>query len=46
MGAGVSKPDDWFEMLKAEFDQLYEEGQNGAPKMMCVSPRPHFHRSH
>lgn len=35
-GAGVSKPDDWFELLRAEFDQLYEEGQAGAPKMMCV----------
>lgn len=35
-GAGVSKPDDWFELLKAEFDQLYSEGQNGTPKMMFV----------
>lgn len=35
-GPGVSKPDDWFELLKAEFDQLYEEGQAGAPKMMYV----------
>ena len=33
-GAGVSKPNDWFEMLKGEFDYLYEEGQNGSPKMM------------
>jgi hypothetical protein len=35
-GPGVSKPDDWFDLLKSEFDQLYEEGQNGTPKMMCV----------
>jgi hypothetical protein len=33
-GAGVSKPDDWFELLKGEFDQLYAEGEAGAPKMM------------
>ncbi|KAK5708148.1 hypothetical protein LTR97_000688 [Elasticomyces elasticus] len=40
-GSGVSKPDDWLDMLKAEFDQLCEEGAAGAPKMMCVSrPRP------
>ena len=30
----MSKPDDWYEMLKAEFDQLYAEGEAGAPKMM------------
>ena len=35
-GAGVSKPDDWFELLKGEFDQLYAEGEAGHPKMMCV----------
>ncbi|KAK5726870.1 hypothetical protein LTR15_002760 [Elasticomyces elasticus] len=33
-GSGVSKPDDWLDMLKAEFDQLCEEGAAGAPKMM------------
>lgn len=42
-GAGVSKPDDWFNMLKAEFDQLHEEGKAGAPKMMyVVLVSPHF----
>ena len=35
-GAGVSKPDDWYEMLKAEYDQLRAEGQAGAPKMMWI----------
>lgn len=33
-GAGVSAPNDFFELLQGEFDMLYEEGQNGAPKMM------------
>ncbi|KAI0477490.1 hypothetical protein GGR56DRAFT_411310 [Xylariaceae sp. FL0804] len=41
-GPGVSKPDDWFEMLKAEFDQLYEEGQAGAPKMMTIAMHNRF----
>jgi hypothetical protein len=33
-GAGVSDPDDWFENLKGEFDQMYAEGKQGQPKMM------------
>lgn len=31
--ADLSRPEDWFEMLKAEFGR-YGEGQAGAPKMM------------
>ncbi|ORY32010.1 hypothetical protein BCR39DRAFT_525191 [Naematelia encephala] len=41
-GAGVSAPDDWFEMLKAEFDQLYAEGEAGAPKMMTIAMHNRF----
>lgn len=33
-GTGVSSPEDFFELLKGEFDQLYEEGVAGAPRMM------------
>ncbi|EIW66227.1 hypothetical protein M231_02991 [Tremella mesenterica] len=36
-GAGVSAPDDWFELMKGEFDQLYSEGVAGHPKMMTVA---------
>ena len=41
-GPGVSKPDDWFDMLRAEFDQLYEEGKAGAPKMMTIAMHNRF----
>jgi hypothetical protein len=30
----VAAPEDFFELLKGEFDQLYAEGVAGRPKMM------------
>lgn len=33
-GAGVAAPNDWYELLQADFDFLYEEGKEGSPKMM------------
>ncbi|WWD16904.1 hypothetical protein CI109_101336 [Kwoniella shandongensis] len=41
-GTGVSSPDDWFELLKGEFDQLYAEGAEGQPKMMTVAMHNRF----
>ncbi|KAK4687076.1 hypothetical protein P7C73_g3035, partial [Tremellales sp. Uapishka_1] len=41
-GAGVSAPDDWFELLKGEFDQLYAEGEAGTPKMMTIAMHNRF----
>ncbi|OXB38058.1 hypothetical protein LQV05_005949 [Cryptococcus neoformans] len=41
-GAGVSAPNDWFEMLKAEFDALYAEGQAGQAKMMTIALHNRF----
>lgn len=41
-GAGVSAPDDWFELLKGEFEQLYAEGEAGAPKMMTIAMHNRF----
>ncbi|WVQ63905.1 uncharacterized protein L199_002061 [Kwoniella botswanensis] len=41
-GAGVSAPDDWFEMLKAEFDALYAEGGRGSAKMMTIAMHNRF----
>jgi hypothetical protein len=31
---GVGKSDEFLELLKADFDTLYAEGEAGAPKMM------------
>jgi hypothetical protein len=31
---GVGKANDFFELLKADFDYLYAEGERGTPKMM------------
>ncbi|GAA6041998.1 hypothetical protein JCM8097_009137 [Rhodosporidiobolus ruineniae] len=36
-GAGASCGDDWFDLLKAEFDYLRQEGLEGRPKMMTVA---------
>ncbi|KAM0752933.1 glycoside hydrolase/deacetylase [Meredithblackwellia eburnea MCA 4105] len=36
-GAGTGAPNEWFELLQADFDYLYEEGKNGSPKMMTVA---------
>jgi hypothetical protein len=33
-GNGVACPDDWFELIKNEFDYMYEEGKAGRPAMM------------
>ena len=33
-GTGVSSPNDFFELLRGEFDQMYEEGQAGTPRVM------------
>ncbi|WVQ83403.1 hypothetical protein IAT38_005544 [Cryptococcus sp. DSM 104549] len=41
-GAGVSAPEDWFELLQGEFDQLYEEGIAGQPKMMTIAMHNRF----
>lgn len=35
-GSGFADPDGFFAHLKNSFDVLYEEGQNGMPKMMTV----------
>ena len=29
-------PDNFFAYLKASFDELYREGENGSPKMMSI----------
>lgn len=36
-GAGVSASQDWFDLLKGDFDYLYEEGRQGHPKLMCIN---------
>jgi hypothetical protein len=36
-GNGVACPDDWFELIKNEFDYMYEEGKAGRPAMMLTS---------
>jgi hypothetical protein len=38
-GAGASSGDDFFNLLKADFDALRAEGLEGRPKMMFVLPR-------
>jgi predicted fused transcriptional regulator/phosphomethylpyrimidine kinase len=35
-GNGVACPDDWFELIKNEFDYMYEEGKAGRPAMIVV----------
>ncbi|KAK4689463.1 allantoinase, partial [Tremellales sp. Uapishka_1] len=34
---GVGKADDFFDLLKADFDYLYAEGDRGHPKMMTIA---------
>ncbi|GFZ48909.1 hypothetical protein JCM24511_06658 [Saitozyma sp. JCM 24511] len=34
---GVGKANDFFELLKADFDYLYAEGERGTPKMMTIA---------
>ncbi|GAA6014122.1 hypothetical protein JCM10207_006103 [Rhodosporidiobolus poonsookiae] len=40
-GSGWASPRHYFEYLKDNFDQLYEEGEAGEPKMMSVTLHPH-----
>ena len=34
---GFSAPNDFFDHIKSAFDVLYEEGEQGMPKMMTVA---------
>ncbi|GAA6014125.1 hypothetical protein JCM10207_006104 [Rhodosporidiobolus poonsookiae] len=34
---GTSSAMDWFDLLKADFDTLYREGERGHPKMMTIA---------
>lgn len=34
---GFSAPSDFFDHIKSAFDVLYEEGEEGMPKMMTVA---------
>lgn len=36
-GAGFGNADDFFDLLKAEFDYMLQEGIEGRPKMMTVA---------
>ncbi|GAA5828301.1 hypothetical protein JCM11251_006185 [Rhodosporidiobolus azoricus] len=40
-GSGWSSPKDFYEYLKDSFDYLYEEGEQGAPKMLSIQLHPH-----